>query len=140
MKRILFVILAVVLCVSLCACGQNKEEKIIEELESKSWKHSGGFSKFVYTFENGTFTEDIYNYDFNYKNYENTPRRSYSGSYWIDIEGNQGKITMSVFHVKERGEQFRQNTDEIYYNDLYFKYQNGFLQVFWDEEMTDELK
>ena len=139
MKRVVFIFLAIVMCVSLCACGQNTEEKIIEELESKSWRIAP-FLKYVFKFEDGMCTTEEYTFDDNYR-YENTPLRSHYGSYWIsDFEGNRGKIQISFSLIKERGDYDYKVNEGNHYRYLYFTYENGFLEVFWDEEMTEELK
>lgn len=140
MKKGLLIILTFILCVSLCSCGQSKEEKIIEELESYSWKYCP-FWKSIYTFEDGMCTLNDYNLNDYWSSYEKVPFRSYYGSYSISgVKGEYGTITIFFGLEKEQGDYDYKVVDKVQEDKLYFTYEDDFLRVFWDEELTKKLE
>ena len=57
MKKFLLILLALTMCISLCACGESTQQKVDKELNGTTWSTpSGGASPFktVYDFVDDT--------------------------------------------------------------------------------------
>ena len=125
MKKALSLLLALVMCLSLCACGNNEQE-IVEILISGTWisdtvrretnqysEHKRWYDYKIYFYEDGSFKRThLYRMEDNVRNrYYGPEEESFIGTWSIDgntvittAYGNETKYTFSF--DEEKGKYF----------------------------------
>ncbi len=145
MKKFLLILLALTMCVSMCACGESREEKISDALESKSWtltttldnKNNGKSSRITHTyrFEDGfAYVEVVRETD--------DPILSllglysaYFGPYTID---ENKTIFITVAGEKESRNEEYTLLDKPETRNIYYRFEGNGLDLYLDEDLTKE--
>ncbi len=131
MKKLLLILLALTMCVSMCACG-SKTDEIKQELESKSWYYNT-IIRWHLTFEDGFCTIDHYGLNDDFTKYSTTPFASYYGSYEVYEDG---RIVVYVGLEKKSGDSDYKVSDKDSYT-FYYTYENGILEFSVSEGSSD---
>lgn len=107
MKKAFSIILAVILAIGLCACGNNKTEKIAEKLQFGAWRSeepAGDYGTLIYTFtflENGECQRQ---FRFTGKDISGTEKGTYSIEEDTIIVTLPGDFTITLGYNMSDGE------------------------------------
>lgn len=144
MKKLLFIFLALAICLSLCAC-ESREEKIENILESRTWtctptltNHNNGVVTDIthtYRFEDGMAYVEVITETDDWLLSVLPSYRAYFGPYTID---ENKTITISVAGEKEDRYEDYTLSDKIESQHIYYSFSDGNLRLYLHEDLTEE--
>lgn len=147
MKKLLLILLALTMCLSLCACSESREEKIANELESKTWtctpsltnQNSGIVTNIshTYRFEDGMAYVEVVTETNDWILGILPSYRAYYGPYTVDEDKT---ITITIAGEKEDRYEDYTLLDKIESSHIYYSFYDGELKLYLHEDMTEEIK